>query len=400
MRSVAFISIRHEERSRRSLLRQWGSFLAVLVAAGGSIWSNACAADPNVPKDAPPEARPRTPREGIDSSLDWLARHQLPTGHWSFQDLHLQCEGDSCTPLVGEDRRDAGSVRSDPAATAMALLPFLMAGELSGDAKPHQKAVLKGLRRLVRFQNAETGALYGKTGGGSRMYAHGLATLAVCEAYRRSQREEFKEPAQKAVEFIQKSQHPGQGGWRYYVAGETPTGGDTSVFGWQMRALVSARAGELDVSPKSRELMTVYLRVASGGQQSGLFAYEPKGPFSPSMTGVGLLSLQLLEQQPADETVAEAVAYLRQRPPGRGAPDCYRDYYVTDAIRRSSPEHWPEWRDAMRKALLETQAREGCPRGSWSSLAPLRDRWSDLGGRLMVTAFCTMTLLECEEASP
>lgn len=400
MTSVAFISIHHEERRRRGLLRRWVSLLAVLVAAGGSVWSNARAADPNVPKDAAAEARPRTPREGIDAALNWLARHQLPTGQWSFQDLHLQCEGESCTPLVGEDRRDAGSVASDPAATAMALLPFLMAGELSGDARPYQAAVLKGLRRLVRYQNVETGALYGKTGGGSRMYAHGLATLAVCEAYLRSQREEFKEPAQKAVEFIQKSQHPGEGGWRYYVAGETPTGGDTSVFGWQMRALASARAGHLEVSPKSRELMTVYLRRASGGQLAGLFAYEPRGPVSPSMTAVGLLSLQLLEQQPTAETVNEGVTYLRQRPPGRGTPDCYLDHYVTVAIRRSSPEHWPQWRDAMRKTLLETQAREGCPRGSWSSLAPVRDRWADLGGRLMVTAFNTMTLLECEEASP
>ena len=48
--------------------------------------------------------------------------------------------------------------------------------------------------------------------------------------------EQFRIPAQKAIDFIVKSQHP-KGGWRYRPGEE----GDTSVVGWQLMALKSVK---------------------------------------------------------------------------------------------------------------------------------------------------------------
>ena len=61
--------------------------------------------------------------------------------------------------------------------------------------------------------------------------------MALCEAYGMTQDRELREPAQKAIDFIIKSQDPSRGGWRY----RPQEGSDTSVTGWQLMALKSPR---------------------------------------------------------------------------------------------------------------------------------------------------------------
>ena len=68
----------------------------------------------------------------------------------------------------------------------------------------------------------------GDFGGG--MYAHGLATIAMCEAYGLTQDPNLRPYAQKAINFIVSAQHVSNGGWRYAPNQE----GDTSVTGWQV----------------------------------------------------------------------------------------------------------------------------------------------------------------------
>ena len=65
------------------------------------------------------------------------------------------------------------------------------------------------------------------------MYSHGLATIALCEAYGLTGDKQVGVAAQKAVNFIVKAQNAADGGWRYYPG----DAGDTSVFGWQLMAL-------------------------------------------------------------------------------------------------------------------------------------------------------------------
>ncbi len=69
------------------------------------------------------------------------------------------------------------------------------------------------------------------------MYSHGLATIALCEDYGMSSDKTVGEHAQKAINFIQAAQNTKTGGWRYHPGDE----GDTSVVGWQLMALKSAK---------------------------------------------------------------------------------------------------------------------------------------------------------------
>ena len=81
------------------------------------------------------------------------------------------------------------------------------------------------------------GDLRGKVVGNEGMYAHAIATLALCEAYGQTRDSKLKEPAQRAVNFILAAQDPKGGGWRY--SPRQP--GDTTVTGWQLMSLKSAK---------------------------------------------------------------------------------------------------------------------------------------------------------------
>ena len=134
----------------------------------------------------------------------------------------------------------AGIAQSDAAATALALLPFLAAGQTHKSKGPYRDTIAKGLAWLIKQQRAD-GDLSG--GCGKPMYAHGLAAIVLCEAYGMSRDEHVGLAARGAVAFIQRAQNQATGGWRYHP-GES---GDTSVFGWQIMALKSAVLAGLPV---------------------------------------------------------------------------------------------------------------------------------------------------------
>jgi hypothetical protein len=171
----------------------------------------------------------------VARALRWLADRQRPDGSWSLQEVE-----------------DGGSQKSDSAATSLALLPFLGAGQ-THTTGIHSDTVSRGLRRLIRMQK-EDGDLRGESAGQAGMYAHGQGTIVLCEAYAMTRDEVFREPAQKAIDFIVEAQHE-RGGWRY--APKQP--GDTSVVGWQLMALQSARAAGLSVPEETLKKAQVYL---------------------------------------------------------------------------------------------------------------------------------------------
>ena len=114
------------------------------------------------------------------------------------------------------------------------------------------------------------------------MYGHGLASIALCEAYGMTKDTGLAEPAQQAVNFIVYAQDPTGGGWRY-----TPhQPGDTSVLGWQLMALKSAHMAYLIVPPKTIKGADHFLDTMQ--TESGA-AYGYVRPERPSTTAIGLL---------------------------------------------------------------------------------------------------------------
>jgi hypothetical protein len=314
----------------------------------------------------------------VGAGLDWLARHQTTMGHWSL-DFHHQCRGTVCS--------GASAIHADSAATAMALLPFLGAGQTHKAKGPYQQTINKGLAWLVAHQSSDGNLA---DGAEKPMYAHGLATITLCEAYGLTKDERIGYAARQAVVFIERAQNPESGGWRYKAGSHDS---DTSVFGWQIMALKSAQLAGIPVSTSVLANAEKWLRAVATGPYSGLYCYQPSREATPTMTAVGTLCRQYMGLGPKEQGMLEAKNYLMQNPPGSSLMrDCYYWYYATLVMHNFLDADWDAWNRKMRRVLIESQEREGCASGSWDPDRPTIDAWGGQGGRLMMTSFNTLTL--------
>lgn len=311
----------------------------------------------------------------VAGALHWIARHQLPDGRWSLDKYKIACKDPTCS--------GTGTHKSDPAATAMALLPYLAAGQTHLSKGPYQKTIYNGLYWLIRQQAAD-----GDLSGGKQMYAHGLATIMLCEAYGLSRDKQMGVAAQRAINFIQSAQHPRTGGWRYAPLQE----GDTSVVGWQVMALKSGQMAYLTVNHAAMEGAKRFLKSASKGQNGGLFCYTPDAGPTPTMTAVGLLCSQYMGLKRDDPIMIEGMKSLMGNMPNPNGRNIYYWYYATQVLHNVPGPEWDTWNRQMRRVLIDSQVKDGCAAGSWDPLKPARDAWAEVGGRLMVTTLSALTL--------
>ena len=326
-------------------------------------------------KGGPGSGRTTSCDRAVAAALDWLARHQGLDGGWSL-DYHNRCKDPSCTGV--------GDARSDAAATAMGLLPFLAAGQTHQSRGHYQKVVKNALAWLVGHQKP-TGDL---SAGGSQMYSHGLATIAMCEAYGMTNDRALRAPAQAALRFIEVGQDPETGGWWY---AHLQRGGDTSVFGWQVMALKSGLMAGLAVSPASLERARGWLDGVGKGVSKGLFSYRPDAAASNTMTAVGLLCTQYLGASRGDPRIVEGTGFLMANLPAIEARNVYYWYYAAQVMHNQQGPAWDQWNRRMRRILAQSQATQGCASGSWDPDRP-KDPWGGKGGRLMMTSLSALTL--------
>jgi hypothetical protein len=302
----------------------------------------------------------------VARGLQWLAKHQMGDGRWMLDDARFKDKGQA----------------NDIAATAFGLLPLLGAGKTHRPAKdnPYDKPIEKALAFLIRKQDKRSGNF----GGG--MYAHGLATIAICEAYGLTQDPNLRRAAQAAVNYIVGAQHDA-GGWRYSPG----MAGDTSVAGWQVMALKSAQMAGLDVPDVAMRKAQKFLdSVCAEGSDEG-YRYLPENPAStPAMTAVGLLCRQYLQSWgPQNLRMIKAVDnHIKSYGPRPN--DIYFSYYATQVMHHFGGQSWKDWNEKMREALIKDQEKTGPMKGSWS--VPAGNAHVAVGGRMMQTSLCLLTL--------
>jgi hypothetical protein len=300
----------------------------------------------------------------VARGLQWLVRQQSADGRWLLDGMF----------------KDKGSA-NDPAGAGLGLLPFLGAAKTHKPAKdnPYEKTVYRGLRFLMSRQDPKRGDL----GGG--MYGHGIATIALCEAYGLTQDASLRLPAQRAVNFIVAAQHE-RGGWRYAPGQE----GDLSVTGWQVMALKSAQMAGLDVPTITLKKAERFLDSLAASNEG--YGYVDTNA-SPTMSAVGLLCRQFLQGWgPQNLRLIKGIqANLKPTPPG-AKKDAYYYYYATQVMYHFGGDSWKDWNKEMRDLLVKSQEanQASADFGSWTSAG---DTWGKSGGgRLMVTSLNLLTL--------
>jgi len=304
-------------------------------------------------------------QSAVMEGLRWLARNQRKDGRWS---------------LVGryQDGLDKGSENME-AATGMALLAFQGAGFTpeSDPGEPFTKVVRRAWIRFLRQQDQQ-GNFFQSGRTHARLYTHAISTIALCELYGMTGNSLYRDPAQRAIDYCVKIQSP-EGGWRYFPG----TGSDTSVSGWFMMALQSARMAGLEVPSDTLSRFSRFLdSVAREGGR--LYAYQSQDAATRSMTAEGLLCRQYLGWSQTDPRLREGADFLLEHLPSweSGERNAYYWYYASQVCHHMEGRHWRTWNDAMRKVLPAHQVRQGRERGSWS---PVGDRWGTGGGRLTIT---------------
>jgi len=311
--------------------------------------------------------------KAVAAALKWLAMHQCPDGGWSF-DLTR------CPTCRGQCRNSGKEAEARIAATGLALLPFLGAGQTHKEGK-YTTTVKNGLYFLVNHMKIgpNGGSLHEK---GGRMYSHGIATIALCEAYAMTRDRSLYAPTQAAVNFIVYAQDPVGGGWRY----EPRQKGDTSVVGWQLMALKSAHMAYLQVPPVTIKKAIAYLDSVQSNSGAN-YGYTSPGN-GPATTAIGLLCRMYLGWKKDNPALQRGVAWLSNKGPSTGKANMYYNYYATQVMRHWEGPEWKKWNEVMRDFLVESQATKGHETGSWY----FGGQWSDRGGRLYDTAMATMTL--------
>ncbi len=334
--------------------------------------------------------------QSLADGLRWLALHQDPDGSWDVDDYTKHCPDNDICEQPGEPMHDIGI-------TGLALLAFLGDGNTTSEGL-YKTNVAKGVAWLKSQQDPDNG-LFGEPIGHSFMYNHAIATLAICEAYYFSESPLIKRTAQDAINFISRARNP-YGAWRY----EYPPDGeqDVSVTGWMVFALTSAKDAGLEIDTAALEDSLTYLDMMTD-PGTGRVGYDVPGTFSSriprvnehfpydkgeALTAVGLLCRFFLGQDPDKDTVMQDHAKLlltklpEWDPAGLGN-DMYYWYYGSYAMfQMGGRDYWEPWNTAMKKAVLESQRKEGHLRGSWDPIGP----WGYAGGRVYSTALMVLSL--------
>ena len=180
-------------------------------------------------------------------------------------------------PRPGQDGR--GRI----AATGLALLPFLGTGQTHKESKHYKATIGNGLNFLVNHMRiSRRGGALNEEGSGN-MYSHGIASIALCEAYAMSHDKNLLVPARAALSFICYAQDPVGGGWRYMPREK----GDTSVLGWQLMALKSGFIADLAVSRQTYHKASLFLDSVQS-DSGAVYGYNEPGS-KEATTAIGLL---------------------------------------------------------------------------------------------------------------
>jgi hypothetical protein len=325
--------------------------------------------------------------QAVALGLEWLAKHQAPDGHWSMEGFTSNARDKYGPGSKGFTCNCTGvGQKNDIAGTAFGVLPFLAAGithkPIAADKKSvvdYTKSVEGALKFLMLKQDKSNGSLGG-------MYEHGLATIALCEAYGLTADPGLKAAAQRGLNYIVFAQHEA-GGWRY----GPKQAGDTSVTGWQIMALKSGQMAGLSVPKPTIDGATKYLNSCMSSTDYG-YGYTGVGS-TPTMSAVGLLCRQYLGWSPRKPELRNGVdKHIGTSPPAVNS--MYYSYYATQVMHHMGGDHWAKWNPVMRDALIKAQdvgndARHMHQKGSWD---PKTDGHGASWGRVGQTSLSLLTL--------
>jgi hypothetical protein len=266
-----------------------------------------------------------------------------------------------------------------PGLTGLAAMTFLAKGYVPGQGKYGDT-----LNRAVDWVLAKgevnngTGVLKGS--GGGVMYSQGICTLFLTEVsgmLDRARQEKVDKLLPKAVQVILTSEV--NGGWSYNPRNDLgdltkktwydPKGqpiGDLSISGWQLMSLRGARLNGAQIPNGAINAAVKYV-LNHHDKEEGTFGYRGKSDNAKTLTGAGVLCLELCGQHDEERTRRSArflmnnYETLPQVAHGNGT---YGLYYTSQGLFQLGGPLWGRFSDWMYNYYIGTQKDNG----SWGDV--------------------------------
>ena len=271
-----------------------------------------------------------------------------------------------------DDGSYGGQFGDTVAVPALAAMACLARGHVPGDAK-YGALIERSLDYILSVQDAR--GYFGEKGNG-KMYAHAIATLLLTELSGMVDTEHQSKidvALPKAVRLILDAQNVNKsdfhaGGWRY-----TPDANDsdTSCSGWCLMALRSARHNGCQIPPSAISRAVKYMH-AHHSKNLGCFGYQNAEQYGVTLSGAGILCLELCGKHEDPDSLAAAKYLMRvyKTEMDNQGYRYYGMYYASQGLFQIGGENWKEFSEWMYSTWVPRQRADGSWPGSGGEQNP------------------------------
>jgi len=267
-----------------------------------------------------------------------------------------------------EDGAWPGANNNGSGITGVCVMAFMASGG-DPDFGPHAENIRRALRRIILDQDAQTGHIAG--GGHGSMYHHGLAMLALSEAYGvvndrllwqdSDAPVEVRRTVGQALELAVRCALTAQkknsfGAWRYSPESRDA---DTTVSGTVLMGLLGARNGGIEIPNEAVEKALNFFKLNT--MSDGNVSYQPSQNHGDGICRASIATLVYAVGKRKDLPQYKAAAsFIKQRIDQDVTQyPFYTRYYLAQALFHSDIEAWKAWNQRIVEKLQKMQQADG-----------------------------------------
>jgi hypothetical protein len=312
----------------------------------------------------------------------WLAAgaHAADTVFAKYQGQVEASVERGLTFLAGRQAVDGSFIGGEHGDTsgivALCGMAFLSTGDLPGRGK-WGKNILACTEYVLRSQRNQPGhphdGMLTRNPGHEKMYSHCIATLFLSEVSGMVEpglQTRVRDAQARALEVILRAQNVPKseqhaGGWRYLPDAKDS---DLSLTGWALMSLKSAKLNGAEIPEENINNAVRYI-LRRNREETGQFGYQGQTDHADSLTGAGLLCLELAGHHghPATLKAGRYILGIRDRIP-RNEFEKYGNYYNAQGMFQLGGEYWDQYAEWMYNHYLGQQKEEGSWEGRDGSL--------------------------------
>ncbi len=258
--------------------------------------------------------------------------------------------------------------QSGPGVTGICVMAMMASGE-DPDFGPYAKNIRKALQNIIANQSGTTGHIAGL--GHGPMYHHGLATLALSEAYGvvnerllwqgsdvpAEQRRSIGQALERAVRCILTSQKKNP--WKAWRYSPNSDDADTTVSGTVLMGLLGARNAGIEVPNGAIDDAISFFKVNT--MADGNVSYRPTESHGIGLTRTAIATLVYAIAKRKDSMEYRLAAKSIKTRMDQDVTDhpFYCRYYMAQALFQSDVKAWRAWNRRTVKTLQTMQATDG-----------------------------------------